>query len=333
LSDPYAAAVDLGATNLRVALGSRDGHFIEKMAEPTDVFSGNLAISQQIIRMIKSVQKENSLPEEGLCGIGIGSIGPLNPEKGGIDRPANIPQYAFIPLVEPLRSEFAVPVELLNDCAAAVIGEKENGAGIGEENLVYITISSGIGAGVYVDGHLLRGKDGNAHEVGHMVIDFDGKLLCGCGRRGHWEAYCSGRNIPNYARLLIKGWGLDTYRKSLLYNRSSGELSNVAARTVYECAAEGDALCGRLLEEVGRINAMGFANVVDLYDPSLVTIGGSVALNNPSATLEPITAHIQDYVFNRSPRIEITRLGEDIVLCGALVAAFRRATSDPSSQE
>ena len=322
MKDDYAVAVDLGATNLRVALGLRDGSFVAKKSEPTDTASGNLAISRQIIRMAKSMQEENRLPKERLRGIGIGSIGPLNPRKGGIDKPANIPQYDFIPLVKPLHGEFGVTVTLLNDCAAAVVGEKEIGAGVREENLVYITISSGIGAGVYVDGHLLLGKDGNAHEIGHMVIDSEGKLACGCGRRGHWEAYCSGRNIPNYARLLLRQWGVDAFKKSLLYYRTSGDLSNLAAKTVYECAAQGDELCARLLEEVGRLNAVGFANVVNLYDPSLVTVGGSVTLNNPAVTLEPVVAHIGDYLFNRAPKIQVTELGEDIVLCGALVAAF-----------
>ena len=322
LSDPYAAAVDLGATNLRVALGLRDGTFIAKKSEPTGTVSGDLGISRQIIRMTRSIQRENHVPERNFCGIGIGSIGPLNPIKGGIDRPANISQYGFIPLVGPLHSEFGVPVKLLNDCSAAVIGEKQVGAGTGEDNLVYITISSGIGAGVYVDGHLLSGKDGNAHEVGHMVIDSGGKLLCGCGRRGHWEAYCSGRNIPDYARLFLQNSGIEAFKKTLLYEQSSGELSNLSAKTIYECAAQGDELCTRFLEEVGRLNAIGFANVANLYDPALITVGGSVALNNSALTLEPVIAQIGDYVFNRPPKIQVTPLGEDIVLVGALVVAF-----------
>jgi len=323
LSNKYAAAVDLGATNLRVALGSRDGKFTARKSESTDTVSGELGISRQITRMIKSIQKEKHLPGRDLCSIGIGSIGPLNPSKGGIDRPANMSQYAFIPLVEPLRSEFAVPVELLNDCSAAVIGEKEAGAGIGEENLVYITISSGIGAGVYVDNHLLSGKDGNAHEIGHMVIDSEGKLICGCGRPGHWEAYCSGRNIPHHARLFLRNRAIEAFKKSLLYEQTSGEADSISAKTVYECAARGDELCIQFLKEVGRLNAIGFANVVNLYDPSLVTVGGSVALNNTAATLEPVIAQIKDYVFNRPPKIQVTPLGEDIVLCGALAAALR----------
>ncbi len=316
----YGVGVDLGATNLRVALGFDDGRLLARVSRRTDVVTGSEAISRQIADMVKSLQEECEASLGNLVGIGIGSIGPLDPDRGGIDHPANIP-YSFIPLVEPLNREFSVPVALLNDCVAAVVGEKAFGVGTSERNLVYITISTGIGAGVYVDNHLLLGKDGNAHEVGHMTIDFSGRLQCGCGKRGHWEAYCSGRNLPNYARILVEEEGLD-FKQSLLCSYTKGDISKLMAKNIYEGAREGDKVSLRIVEEAGRLNAVGFANVVNLYDPSSITVGGTVVSENASLVLDPIQRHLGEYVFNKPPRIQLTPLGGDIVLYGALASSF-----------
>ncbi|MEM2921521.1 MAG: ROK family protein [Candidatus Bathyarchaeia archaeon] len=316
----YGICVDLGATNLRVALGFDDGRLIAKLSRRTDVATGPEAISRQIIEMVKTIRVKCEALLGELVGIGIGSIGPLDPKRGGIDHPANLP-YDFIPLVEPLNREFNVPVELLNDCVAAVLGEKTFGLGKLEHNLVYITISTGIGAGVYVDNHLLLGKDGNAHEVGHMVIDSNGRLRCGCGRAGHWEAYTSGRNLPNLARMLVKEEQL-YFSGSLLSIYTDGDFSRLTAKDIYHGAATGDKICLRVIEEAGRLNAIGFSNVVNVYDPSLITVGGTVALENVSLVLDPIQRYLAEYCFNRPPKIQATPLGEDIVLYGALASSF-----------
>ncbi|GAI94384.1 unnamed protein product, partial [marine sediment metagenome] len=190
------AAVDIGATNVRVASGDVEG-LTEKVVERTDRENGPKGVSAQIIRLVRSLEIEE------LAAIGVGSIGPIDIGTGSIVNTPNFP-FKEIPVLEPLTFEFHVPVRMLNDCAAAVLGEKMYGAGKGLRNLVYVTLSTGLGGGAIVDGHVLIGKDGNAVEVGHLTIDPDSPLVCGCGCRGHWEAYSSGRNIPKYARLLLR---------------------------------------------------------------------------------------------------------------------------------
>lgn len=318
----YGLGVDIGATNLRVAVGDRLGNITAKLMEETDKSREPLAISRQIIRLIKSLCKSLNLDISEFAGIGIGSIGPLNLKRGGIEQPANIPGVGFIPIVEPLEDEFKLPVVLLNDCVAAVVGEKFYGDGKTVENLVYITISTGIGAGVYVNGNLLLGKDGNAHEVGHIVIDFEGRMVCGCGKRGHWEAYCSGRNIPNYVRYLVENNLIAGFEKSLPYKLTRGDISKISAKMIYDSAKQADRFSLEAVKNIGVLNAIGFATVVNVYDPELITVGGSVALHNSELILPFIMQHVAEYSINRIPEIKLTKLGEDIVLYGAVASAF-----------
>jgi len=318
-----AIGVDLGGTNVRVALGDSNGRIITKTLEMTEKSRGPKGVSEQIIRMIYAITAEKANLKD-IVGIGIGSAGPLDIRRGGLMKPTNLP-FDFVPLVEPLEDEFGLPTKLLNDCVAAVIGEKYFGLGKEHENLVYITISTGIGGGVYVDGHLLIGKDGNAHEIGHFTIDFEGRLTCGCGRKGHWEAYCSGSGIQNYSKLIIEEDGLMNLDGSQLIEdiRRKGYAS-ITAKTIYEYAKAGDKVAKIITEKIGALNAIGFACVVDAYDPSLITVGGSVTLNNPDLVINPIKRHIGKHARNRVPEITLTPLGEDAVIYGALASVFHQ---------
>ncbi len=312
-----AIAVDVGATNLRVALGDSEGNLWKKASERTTREGDGYAVAEQVARMIREVASERAL--ERVEAVGVGTIGPLDLRRGRVVGAPNLPFKEF-ELGEPLYRELKKPVYVLNDCVAAVWGEKHYGAGREVDNLVYVTISTGIGAGAVVDGTLLLGKDGNAHEVGHTVVDARGIMVCGCGKRGHWEAYCSGANIPRFAEYLLERLPSEVASHSVLARaKEEGELT---AELVYRAAREGDRAALEIVREIGRLNAIGFANVVSVYDPELVTVGGSVALNNPDLVLEPIRERIADYTVNRVPRIELTPLGGDVVLYGALAVAL-----------
>jgi glucokinase len=213
-----------------------------------------------------------------------------------------------------------LPLYLANDCTAAVWGEREFGAGRGVANLVYITLSTGIGGGAIVDGHLLLGKDGNAVEIGHVTLDFAG-IRCGCGKPGHWEAYCSASNIPRFVRLWLQARRRGV-RESLLFKLTGGKLSRLTTQLLFEAAQAGDKLSCEIVQELGLLNAIGFANVINAYDPELITVGGAMALNNPQLILDPIRRYVRGYVINRTPRIRITPLGHDITLYGATALVF-----------
>lgn len=305
--------MDIGATNIRVAIGGEKG-LKAKRSEATDRLNGPEGVPRQIARMIRSLGVDPA-------AIGVGSIGPLDTKRGAIGA---TPNFAFkhIPIVAPLEAEFNVPVQIMNDCNAAVIGEHLYGAGKGLDNIFYVTLSTGLGGGAIVDGNPLNGKDGNAPEIGHLTLDPDSELVCGCGCRGHWEAYCSGANIPNFARILLRNRDLE---EGLLLKMVGGDLGKLTSEMIFDAARRRDGDAVFIVDEVGKANAVGFANIVNAFDPELITIGGSVAMNNPELIVEPIKRRIDKHLINRKPEIRLTPLGADVVLFGGLAIAGRLA--------
>ena len=312
----YIIGVDLGGTWVRAALSDEKGKIMEKMQEKVDV-SSEKAISNQLVKIVRILCNRSGVDINNLEGIGIASAGPLDIKEGALINPTNLP-FDYVPLTRPISEQLNVPTFLINDCAAAVLGERIFGAGKELDNLVYITIGTGIGGGAIVDGHLLLGKDGNAVEIGHITIDYEGRLECGCGKRGHWEAYCSGRNIPNYVRMRLEEIDEELKRQSLLFKKIKGELSQLSSQDLFEAAKKGDKLSLQLVEEIGVLNAIGFANVINAYDPSLITVGGTVALKNEELILPLIRKYVKNYAVNRLPRIIVTPLGENIGIYGGI---------------
>lgn len=248
-------------------------------------------------------------------GIGIGAAGRLDIRKGTlVYSPHTSLRDVKLKLLE---DRLGKPVSLLNDAVAAALAERNIGAGRGCDNLVYVGIGTGIGGGAVVDGRLLIGKDGNAHEMGHMIVDIAGKLECSCGGRGHWEAYTSGSGIPNFAQLLAKTYGGKT--PCLKQVKSQ----RIEAKAVFDYARRGDGFAKFVLDECSKVNAMAFANLVDLYDPSMISVGGGVALKNPDLVISPIARRLAKYAFNAPPNVVATPLGEDAPLLGAILSVFK----------
>lgn len=303
--------VDIGATKTRICLGDLSGNIYEK-----HVYMTSQALPDIVKFIISKVEKHFSNEVKDVVGIGIASIGPLDLRRGVILSPPNAP-FRKVEVVTSLKKNFGIEVSLINDAVAAVWAEKVYGVGRGFRNIVYITLSTGIGAGVIVDDNLLIGKDGNAHEVGHIVIDSLGGLRCRCGGYGHWEAYCSGINIPIFVEKLIREkYAHEVMESSLLDEHRKGTLTTEA---LFKYAKRGDKLALKLVEdEIGRLNAAGVASVVNCYDPEMVLLGGAIALNNEELVVSSILKHIDKYLINRRPIIMLTDLGEDVVLKGAI---------------
>ena len=271
--------IDIGGTNTLFGVGNGGFEKVEQVK--TVEFLNNIQ------RTVKSVLEDagHSEVEE----VAVAAAGPVDREKG-LFYPPNIDRE-FVQIKEPLQ-EFA-EVNIVNDCAAAVLGEYHYGETA--ENLLYITVSSGIGAAFVSKGDLVEGSNGNFGEVGHMKIG--GDLDCGCGGTGHWEAYCSGENIPDMAEEL---YGLEVDNAKDLFQMEG------------EKAVEA-------LEEFKSRTCVGIANLINLYNPDKIIFGGAVALNHFDTILDSIEEGIDDQIVNEMPEITLCGLGEIAVLHGLRV--------------
>lgn len=314
----YVVAVDVGATNLRVGTYWIDGKLIKSVCVRTPGTGGPDTIAECIYDLASKLINELGLNQHQLVGVGVGSIGPLDIRRGEVINTPNLSIRCFRlrePLIEFFRTDYVLVV---NDCVAGVWGEKVFGYGVNINNLVYITLSTGIGGGVVVDGDLLIGKDGNAHEVGHIVVRYDG-LRCGCGGLGHWEAYASGSGIPRYVKYYVEN--IVTSKKTVLTELVK-EVS-ITPELFFRLVREGDEVAVEIFEELCRVNAAGFASVINVYDPELIVVGGSLALANYDLLIQPLHNLLSNYVVNRLPKILPTQFGGEAVLKGAAALVIK----------
>lgn len=304
-------AIDVGATWTRVAVFEQRKMLAKKVLET----AGGKNLVERIVDAVLELTDRGSID-----AVGVGTIGPLDIRRGIVVKSPNIGGRT-VELGKPLVKMLSAPTYIVNDCVAAVWGEYIYG--VGSENLVYITLSTGVGGGVIVDGHLLLGGRGNAHEIGHMIVDITGFMECGCGGRGHWEAYAGGANIPRFARKLVQVWAEEnpSIRKHQLYRAViEGRLT---AKELYQAARQGDDLARAIVEEINSYNVAGFVSTTNIYDPDAITVGGSVALNNKDLLLEPVTERVRESpdLVTAPPKILPATFGHDAVLYGAAAIA------------
>lgn len=315
------AGVDLGATNLRAVVADADGTILGSDREPVPRGPNGLAVTEAILDRLRAASAAAGVEPENIKAVGIAAAGRLDLTDGLVE-PTNIP-VGEVPLRGPVSNLLDTEnVYLHKDVAAGVIGERYH-AERNPDDMVYLTISSGIGAGIAVDGNILAGWDGNAGEAGHLTVDPAGRMTCGCGHDGHWEAYCSGANIPDYARLL---WN-DADRPETALPIESEEFT---AADVFE--KSDDAFAAQVIERLAEWNAMGMANLVHSYAPLVVSIGGAVALNNESLVVDPIRDRLDDLVMTNVPEVRLTALGDDVVVEGALASALTGGTGDATDR-
>ncbi|ESZ63035.1 ROK family protein [Mesorhizobium sp. L103C131B0] len=262
-----ALAFDLGGTALRGALVESVGRIVAHASAPTLAGAGSEAVIGQIVALAGTLLKEH--PQANVAGIGVGAPGPLDPKAGIVIAPPTLAGWHDVPLIDILGQHFGLPVRLENDANAAALGEWRFGAGRGSGSLVFVTVSTGIGGGVVADGHIYHGRRGLAAEIGHMTITGEGDR-CFCGAIGCFEAVASGTALGRRAtRLTAPGDG------SLLRRLSND--GDVSARHVVEAAKAGDANALDLIEAEAQWLGIGFTNLLHLYSPDLIVMGGGVS--------------------------------------------------------
>jgi glucokinase len=302
----YIIGVDLGGTNLRAALADDQGAIHQIVRVPTEGDDGPEAVMDKVVACIDEMRA--ALPPDGmLAGVGIGSPGPLDPFDGIVFTLPNLPGWENVPLRAILTERTGLPVELGNDANAAALGEWYFGAGRGQRNLVYVTVSTGIGGGVIADGRLVLGHRGAAAEVGHHIIDWE--------TLSSWENLAAG---PALARAAADAMVEDA--SSLLHGLATPE--TITAGDVARAAAAGDPLAQRLMDREGDLLGAGLVNMLHLYSPNLILLGGGVAQNNPQLidrARRVIEARAMEAY--RDVPVRLAELGDRVGLLGA-VALF-----------
>ena len=273
-SDPkWIIGVDIGGTNLVVGLvpfeGGREVVALQK--RPTESSRGANAVVERVIAMIRECLAEAGVAHDSgdVAGIGIGSPGPLDRATGIVLDTPNLGWRNF-PVRDLVATPFGLPATLDNDANCATYGEWWQGAGRQVPRLVGLTLGTGIGGGIVLDGELYHGASDDAAEIGHMCVDLTGRR-CACGRYGCLEAYASGPNIT--ARAVE---GLEAGARSALTDMTGGDLSQISAATVYEAAVAGDRYASEVLGETARILGAGIGNLINLLNPDVVVIAGGV---------------------------------------------------------
>ncbi len=316
----YYAGVDLGATNTRAAIADATATVVGSAKQPTPEGPSGIAVTETVLDVIRGACDDAGIEPADILVAGIGSIGPLDLAAGRIENPANLPDSIdIIPLEGPVKSLIGgEQVVLTNDADAGLLGERFYGE-YSPDDMIYVTISSGIGAGVAVDGTVLSGWDGNAGEIGHILVDPEGEMTCGCGNGGHWEAYCSGNNIPRYAQQLYASNPMDT--KLPVHEHDPGEPVAFDAADLFGLAGS-DAFVDHVIDRIAEWNTIGMANLVHTYAPLVINIGGAVALNNPELILDPINERLPEMVLTNVPDVQLTSLSGEVVVHGALASAL-----------
>jgi glucokinase len=306
---------DVGGTHIRTALFKDQSH------QPSSIkkilTKGSDSPLDRLIGLIESIHPK----DDELTAIAILAPGPLNPTEGIVYEAPNIPSWCNLPLKKIIQEHFKVPVAIANDAKAAALGEWRYGAGIGHHNLVYITVSTGIGGGVIVDDRLLLGVNGLATELGHVTLIPNGPV-CSCGQRGHLEAISSGPAIARWVEQEIKS-GMST---SLPSDHA------LSAKDVATAAHQGDKLALAALARGGTYLGIALANYLHIFNPSIIIIGGGVSQSG-KPFFDPLqvamSEHVMEKKYLENLILTTCTLGDDVGLIGALVLAHTLENPDP----
>jgi len=307
----HTVAVDIGGTHIRVAVYEPDS--IKPVAhQRTRSLANKPGVYDRLEQAIETVW-----PVEKVGAIGIASPGPLDPHTGTILDTPNIPEWQNFPLTAKLSERFGVPAYLDNDANMAGLAEWQYGAGRGHQNLVYLTISTGIGGGVITNGCLLQGFRGMGAELGHMIIDPNGPL-CGCGHRGHIESFSSGPSIARYVNEQLSAG-----QQSSLQSQPT-----VSTVQIAEAARTGDGLAISAFERAGYYLGIAVANYLAIFDPSVLIFGGGVSQVG-DLLFKPFEESLHRHTFHPHylDNLVITKaaLGDDAGLLGALALVRMKA--------
>jgi glucokinase len=306
-----AIAMDLGGTRFRVAVGTSDGEVEWRVSRLTFAEQGPTAVINRMFTTVDEALKtvDASSP---VRGIGIAAPGPLDPWSGVIHRPPNLPGWDQIPLKQLFEDRFGIPVRVGNDANWAAVGEHRYGAGKGYSDVVYITVSTGVGGGIIIDNRLLLGHCGFAGELGHMTIDPQGPLDT-CGNTGCLEAFASGTAIARRAVEMVMAGA-----KTSLSGYSAEEMR---AELVQAEAYRGDEVAVQIMRDAGTALGVGVLNIAQILNPQRIILGGGVAMGAGPLLWDAMLKVVRTRAMTQCQQeteIVPASLGDDAGLVGAI---------------
>lgn len=311
LMETRIVGVDLGGTRMRVAILDENYSLLKRVEEPTNAHEGPDKVIPRLLNLIESVIVQSDFPVQA---IGVSSPGPIEPETGVILSPPNLPGWVEVPLGRIIHERFNIPTYFGNDANVAALAEVYNGAARGHKDAIYITVSTGIGGGIVLDGRLFVGAGGLAGELGHIVMVADG------GKVSTLELEAAGPALARYAAKRIREGAA-----SVISEMVDGDLDRVSGKVVGQAALQGDALGLETIERGGRYVGYGIASMMMLFNPTIFVVGGGVTsvgdlLFKPMR--EAARQHVIDPKYYDRCEIVPAELGEDVAIIGAAALAL-----------
>lgn len=307
--------VDIGGTKMAAALVTARGQVLRRHRLPTPAQQGPQAVIDALCQAIEQVRGDTEMRQ--VSGLGVGVPGPYDSKLQVLSSSPQLAGWHNVPLKQMLQDRLGTPTFVDNDANAAALGEHRFGAGIGTRHMIYITVSTGIGSGLILDGKLYTGASGAAGEVGHMTVDVNGPR-CKCGNWGCWEAVASGTAL---AREAVRR--LEAGAESRILELAGGDLEQVKAEVVFAAFQQGDRLAQSLIERAGYYLGVGLASLINIFSPELIVIGGGLS-HMGEALLGPAESVARQRAFALSAsgaRIVPAKLGDDSGVLGAVALA------------
>lgn len=306
--EKYVVGIDIGGTKLATVVADNSGTILTKLRKPTFSDKGPEYALKLLFDMVYETVKKAELEMERISAVGVSCGGPLDTKTGIVYSPPNLPGWDAFPLKEKLETEFNIPTTIENDANAGALAEYRFGAGKGYQTVLYMTMSTGIGGGIVIHGEIYHGANDSAGEVGHQILVPDGPI-CGCGKRGCLEAFCSGPSIARRAKE-----GIHKNPNSAILKLANGVIDDVRSEHVLQAAQQGDKLARKLTDETAYYMGWGIANLVNILNPEIVLLG-TIAIAAGDLLLDPIRKTVKSMAMTRPAnvvRIMPAQLGESL---------------------
>ena len=308
----YGFGIDLGGTTVKIAYFDENGTMLDKWEIPTVTANGGDQILPDIAASVKEYLTSHKIPASDILGIGIGVPGAVN-GKGVVNRCVNL-GWGVFNIAEDLSKLTGFPVKAGNDANVAALGEYWKGGGKGCDNMLFVTLGTGVGGGIVVDGNLLHGAHGSGAEIGHLLLNRDETLQCNCGKYGCVEQYCSATGVVRLAQRHLAATDAPSSLRSL---------ENMTCKDIFDAGKAGDKEALAILDQVYRYMGEFLGNVCSVVDPEVVVIGGGVSKAG-QVLLDGIIPYFQKYVFHAASgaRFALASLGNDAGAYGAFKLAL-----------